>query len=123
MDFFRRKVSIFSDGPKKNMAQVKKTAKRARPKKSAAKKTILIIDAAPESYFWVNNGNILKNLHDLQDALVLMNEEQFDFHTKRDGNDFAKWVEDVFGEKELAKRIAKAKNKKATMVALAKYIG
>ena len=122
MDFFRRKASIFSDGPKNDMTQAKKTARKSKPKKIAVK-AMVIVDAAPESYFWVNNGQILKNLHDLQDALVVMTDEQFDFHTKRDGNDFAKWIENVFGEEELAKQIAKAKTKKATMVVLAKHIG
>jgi len=118
------------------MVKAKKTAKRktatTRTKTAKAKKTarkpknsgfIEVVEVSPENYFWVNNGSILKDLYDLQDALVVMNEDQFDFHTKRDGNDFARWIEDVFGEKELAGKIAKAKNKKSTMVVLARYIG
>lgn len=139
MDFFRRKISIFSDSPKKGMAKAKNTAKKTTKKKTAktvktaktgraAKKpkmanVIEVVEVSPENYFWVNGGDILKDLYDLQDALVVMNEDQFDFHTKRDGNDFARWIEDVFGEKALAQKIAKAKNKKSTMVVLARYIG
>jgi hypothetical protein len=118
MDFFKRKVSIFSDIPK----NAKKISRKLKVKKNSAK-SIEIINANPENYFWINNGNVLKNLHDFQDALVVMTEEQYDFHTKRDGNDFAKWVEEIFGEKELAKKIAKAKSKKGTMVVLAQYVG
>ena len=122
MDFFRRKVSTSSDSPKNNMRTVKKAIKRPSVRKISVK-SIEIVDADPKNYFWVNNGGILKNLHDLQDALVIMSEEQYDFHTKRDGNDFAKWVEGIFGEKELAKKIAGAKTRKGTLVVLAKYIG
>lgn len=72
---------------------------------------IEIIDVAPESVFWVglNGGETLKNLIELRDALETMSEEQFDFHTKRDGNDFANWIEGVIGHENLAKEIKKAK--------------
>ncbi len=122
MDFFRRKVAPTSEGPKVTRSTVKKVTKKAKPK-NVAVKVIEIVNADPESYFWVNNGNVLKNLHDLQDALVAMNDEQFDFHTKRDGNDFAKWVADIFGEMELASKLSKSKTKKSTLIVLNKYIG
>jgi hypothetical protein len=122
MGFFRKKASIFPEKEEKFETNSKKTEKKAKVKKNSAK-TIEIVDASSEACFWVNEGGVLKNLHDLQDALVIMTDEQFAFHTKRDGNDFAKWVEGVFGLKDLAKKIAKAKSKKGVLVALNQYIG
>ena len=72
--------------------------------------------------FWVNNGPVVKNLFELKNAILEMSDEKFDYHTKRDGNDFAKWVGDILGEKKLAAKLARTKTKKVTVKAIEKYI-
>lgn len=113
--------------PKKivsNIIQSKKViTKIDQPKNSIQVKiNINEIDIQPEHFFILNGGACLKNLKDLHTALDEMSQEQFDFHTKRDGSDFAKWVEGVFGEVELAKRIEKAKTKEDLAKIIANYI-
>jgi hypothetical protein len=67
-----------------------------------------VSSASPEKCFWVWNGPVLKDLGDLRDALREMSDEQFDYHTKRAGNDFARWVRDVLGDHDCAKKIENA---------------
>lgn len=108
---------------KKNVRKVTKKAVKKSPKKTIRTIEIIeIIDVAPESVFWLNGGESLKNLIELRDALESMGEEQFDFHTKRDGNDFANWIEGAIGHENLAKEIKKAKTKDASLKVIGKYV-
>ncbi len=75
------------------------------PKK--AKKTLTV--AAPEQCFWTCNGAILKDLKELKDTLKRMDKNTFVYHVNKEKNDFSKWVEEVLGDAELAKKIAKDK--------------
>lgn len=108
---------------KKNVRKVvKKVAKKTTKKAIRTIEIIEIIDVSPELVFWLNGGEALKNLIELRDALETMSEEQFDFHTKRDGNDFANWIEGVIGHEKLAKEIKRVKTKDASMKAINKYV-
>ena len=40
-----------------------------------------------------------------------MSDEQYQYHTARQGNDFATWIRDCFGDGALAERVARAKNR------------
>lgn len=92
----------------------KKPAK-ARAKASA---TVASKEAAPESCFWVCNGPVVKNIAELASAVEAMSDEQFDHHTKRDGNDFARWIDEVLQESACAKKIAKIKTRAGLLKAL-----
>lgn len=71
-----------------------------------------------EECFWVNNGPVLASLEGLRDALSHMTDEQFTYHTKRDGNDFARWIRDSLGDAETATRIARARTRSGAVQAL-----
>ena len=64
----------------------------------------------PHKSFWVNNGPIVKNIAELPGTLRKMSDKTFQHHVNKEKNDFAKWVRDVFGDKNLADAITKAKN-------------
>lgn len=106
-------------------AKIKKTKARRMPKilKVKKEKPKATFDAPEEKYFWVSNGPVLRNLAELKENLYMMSDEQYDFHTKRDGNDFAIWITDVFGEKNLAGRVKKAKDKQTAAKLIENYLG
>ncbi|MEA1926090.1 MAG: hypothetical protein U9M90_02485 [Patescibacteria group bacterium] len=81
-----------------------------------------LIDAPQEAYFRVHNGSALRNLKDLHKALRGMTKEQFEYHTKRNGNDFARWIKDVLGEKALASKITRLRSKKGIQNAIEKFL-
>ena len=58
-----------------------------------------------EEYFYSIDGKVIKSLADLHLALLLMDEEHFNFHVNEQKNDFANWVELVLNQRMLAKRI------------------
>ncbi|MFH1209870.1 MAG: hypothetical protein V1663_03715 [archaeon] len=62
----------------------------------------------PEHYFYLNNGNIIKNLFELNNTLKTVDEETFKHHVTENRNDFSIWVRDVLKDDRLANSISKA---------------
>lgn len=77
---------------------------------------------APERYFWVNNGPILRNALELRDALKSMNEATFKHHVVKNRNDFAVWAEAVLEDADLGKALKKSATKSGVLRSLDLYI-
>jgi len=66
----------------------------------------------PREYeFKCQDGRMLKNIQDLEEALKSMSEETFMFHSNTEKTDFANWVRDVIGDEKLARDLAKSSQK------------
>ncbi len=92
------------------MSKVKKIVRRQSPKPK-----LLIVNGA--SAFWVHQGPILRSLWDLAKFLEIITEEQFAYHIKRAGNDFARWVSEIIQDKVCAGALARAKTRAAALAA------
>ncbi len=102
---------------------LKKVEKVKLPKKNKTKFAVTItqkrLGSAPEEYHFVlNNGNRLKSIQELTDALETMSEDMFKYHANEYKNDFANWINDVFEEGNLANEIKKAKSRIETRIKL-----
>ena len=88
-------------------------------------KKLPLVIAPPGASFWVNNGPALRHLLDLSKFLDIITEEQFRYHTERDGNDFTKWVETILGDRSCARALEAAKTvtlaRRAVSLALKRY--
>ncbi|TAL57528.1 MAG: hypothetical protein EPN86_01885 [Nanoarchaeota archaeon] len=67
---------------------------------------------APEMPFesitlWLSNGMVVKSLDDLSEAVSAMSEATFHYHVNVERNDFANWIQDVIGDKDLAMKLSK----------------
>lgn len=84
-----------------------------------------LVSVSGGAAFWVHQGPVLRNLSELAKFLAIITEEQFAYHTRRAGNDFAKWVETVLQDKTAAAALRRAKTRTAAAVAcrrtLARY--
>ncbi|MDP3989245.1 MAG: hypothetical protein Q8P93_03360 [bacterium] len=100
----RKKTSSTDDKnvpAKKNVASGKKKTKVTKTKKRLPK-------VAEGTYcFYLNDGRVLSSLPELHEALCVMSDEQYAYHTT-DRNDFASWVEHVLDEAETAAGLSKA---------------
>lgn len=72
----------------------------------------------PEEYFHMNNGVVLKSLHDLIDILEVVDEETYHHHVNDYKNDFATWVLNIFKDKNLSMALKKARTRAAMIEAL-----
>ena len=66
-----------------------------------------------EQCFWVNNGNVLKNIEELANALATISDETYGYHVNGERNDFSKWVNDILGDKKLANELLSSKNRQS----------
>lgn len=71
----------------------------------------MITEAPAGQEFFVHNGPILKTLEELAAAIPSMPDEIFEYHTRPRGNDFARWVKEVFGKSRLSEKLEKAATK------------
>ena len=99
-----------------NKKNTKKTNNRRggnkMPKKiSAEQAKHYLRDLDPDVSFWVNDGAVIANLRSLPKELKKLSLDQFRFHVNKDKNDFANWVDQVIGDRSLARSIAKIKTK------------
>ncbi|MGM5481317.1 MAG: hypothetical protein ACQESE_02805 [Nanobdellota archaeon] len=107
--------------PKAAKKAAKKTATKAGKKKSSASrkssakkssraKKVSLEKIPADKYFVLKNGQQIEHYLALADTLDDLEKEVVDYHVNELHNDFATWIEDVFGEKELAKKIAQSKS-------------
>jgi hypothetical protein len=87
-----------------------------RSKKRPASRSIK--EAPEECAFWVYQGPVVRTVRELRGAIASMSDEQFDYHTKRDGNDFVRWVRDVLCNEGLAGSLARVRTRTGALRAL-----
>lgn len=90
---------------------VKKTTKLVKKAPEKAMKKLALVNAESDKRFWVCDGQILSNLKDLSGALNLMSDETYRYHANPEKNDFAKWADEVLGDKILAAYLLKAESR------------
>ena len=79
-------------------------------------------EAPQEHHFYLRDGKRLKSLRELAEALENMSDDVFKHHVNEVKNDFSKWIEEIFGEKELAKEMKKAKSRIDTQLTILRHI-
>lgn len=101
----------------------KKTAKKAptkRTKKTTAER--VMICAPSEHCFWTSDGQVLKDLVELRDALKAMELDVYGHHVTTDRNDFADWVEHVLQDAACAASLRKARKPQTARSAVVRHI-
>jgi hypothetical protein len=69
------------------------------------------VKTIPEQYFHVRNGDVVRSISELSDVIAKMDDFTFFYHVHEDRNDFAKWVETIYHNKELADLIRNGKSR------------
>ncbi len=90
--------------------------------KSGDKKAKLLVCAPDDKCFWTTDGQILKNLDELQMAFGTMGEEVFLHHVTKEKNDFADWVEQVLEDSACAAALRKSKQPTAAKAVVVKHL-
>jgi hypothetical protein len=85
---------------------VGKKQKQEAKLKYDAQKFLAIV---PEEYvFRCHDGRILKDMKELLEALAVMANEIFAYHSNSEEKDFSNWVRDIIGDEKLAKDLENA---------------
>jgi hypothetical protein len=91
-----------------------------RVTKSMARK--ILADVPDEKRFWLADGRYLKNLEELEAALVQMSPETFHAHSNAEKTDFSNWVKDVMGDDNLAGNLLKCETQEQAARAVAERL-
>ncbi len=109
---------------------MKSAMKKNTGKKSTAKKTVTVAKKSiskkallsENMRFYLNNGQVISSLKELPQVLSRIDDATFYYHVNEARNDFSNWVNDVFGQEKLAKKIAVLKTKKEMVSTLKKQL-
>lgn len=77
----------------------------------------LLSELAPDQYFRLWGGEVIRTVPELKDALERMPEQAFYHHVNQHKNDFSTWIEHCFHDKALADAMRKHPTREA-MIAL-----
>jgi len=108
------KKKIAKKAIKKVKKPVKAKAKYVKAKKGSVyiKISRKVLGEAPQKFeFYLQDGQKLRSVYELVDALEHMSEDIFKQHVNEAKNDFSNWIKDVFEEPHVAKEIKKVQNK------------
>jgi hypothetical protein len=86
-----------------------------------AVKTVLS-DVHQDNNFWVVDGTVLKNLHELLEALENMDEDTFKHHVNGENNDFHNWVKHVHKDQKLARLLSREIDRESTTTIIKRRI-
>jgi len=99
---------------------VAKTTKKPPTKSSAKGKRLVVASGA--HCFWTEDGQILKDLKDLEVAFNKMSTKTFSHHVTKEKNDFAAWVDYVLKDSVCATDLRKAKKASTAKTAVTKHL-
>lgn len=85
-------------------------------------KSSVLSSVSQEKSFFSVDGSVYSNLYQLLAGLHLMDERSFWHHVSHDRNDFACWVQDVFGYQKLARALALAPDRHSMADILEEHI-
>jgi vacuolar-type H+-ATPase subunit I/STV1 len=71
----------------------------------------ILEEVQPQHFFWAHNGQQVRNLVQLKDALETMSNETFQYHVTSERNDFSNWVRDVIKDEMLAQKLAEVRSR------------
>jgi hypothetical protein len=81
----------------------KDNSKTGRITKEQAKK--FLAPVPEQNVFWCNDGNVLRDIRQLGEALAMMSDQTFSYHSNGKKKDFSKWIRDVVGDEKLAQAL------------------
>jgi len=80
-----------------------KTGRTTRITKSQAQK--FLAKVPEQNVFWCSDGSVFRDIKELRDALAVMSDQTFYYHSNEEKKDFSKWVRDVVGDEKLAENL------------------
>lgn len=75
-----------------------------------------------EKYFSLCTGGLIKDIKGLVYALDHISDQELYHHVTEGKNDFSTWINDVFGERTLAQKLSKTKDRKDMQITLLKHL-
>jgi hypothetical protein len=82
----------------------------------------ILADCGSDVAFYMCNGAVLRSIRELAKAIEELDNDSFGCHVNKEKNDFATWIQDIFGDSTLAAELRRAKTQKKTVEVIRKRI-
>ncbi|MBN2142731.1 hypothetical protein JW711_05380 [Candidatus Woesearchaeota archaeon] len=82
----------------------------------------MTVSLESDKWFYFSHGRIAKSIEELHDVLKETTPQEFAFHVNATHNDYANWIEGVFGDQDLADKLKRVMELKDTLAILEKHI-
>ena len=82
-----------------------------------------LADVPEGCVFWCHDGQALRNMTELRNALRSMGDETFAHHANQDRNDFSTWARDVIKDEQLATDLGKSLDRTQAANKVAERVG
>jgi hypothetical protein len=82
-----------------------------RPKLTKAQSQKLLSDVPEDKVFWSHDGQVFKNLYELERGINMMSDESYGYHANVERNDFSNWIRQVIGDEALAKELERTQDR------------
>lgn len=86
---------------------------------NAEKAKFYLSDSSNDRAFFLQNGQVLKNIYDLYNYLSSINLTEYGLYANKTKNDFAMWVEGVYNNERLKSNLLSARTPKEAAL----YVG
>lgn len=80
------------------------------------------MDMPEHKWFYFKHGKRASNIEELKTILEGISDAEFKHHVNNDKNDFANWVEGVFGEQKLANSMREVSDKEGIIILLDDFL-
>jgi hypothetical protein len=95
----------------------------AKKQKEQTQEAQKLLAKVPNEYvFWCCDGRVLRDMGELAEALAVMTDETFGFHSNKAKKDFSNWLADIIGDKKLAKELESVLNRNQAAKIVAKRV-
>jgi hypothetical protein len=114
-------TNLVNSSEKKRGIDMAKEVKELKEAKSEPKTRAKSV-AQKDKYFWVVDGTVIRSVKEMAYAVDAMDLNVFHHHVNNERNDFANWVEGIFGLKNLGMELRGTTNKDRTVIITLKHL-
>jgi hypothetical protein len=96
----------------------------ATPRKNTklAKRRRMMKSVSENRAFYLNDGKRVDSIIQLAYVLDRIDDNVFRSHVCDERNDFSRWVEDIFGDKKLSKKLRNANDRLDAQIVVLKHL-
>mgnify|MGYP000868986230 CR=1 FL=1 len=101
--------------PSRGTGKTTRTATRTKSEVTKSQASKYMSEVPEGNAFWCSDGQVVKDMVGLRDALAMMSDQTFRFHANEIKKDFSNWIKDVVGDEELARELRSTRSREKAL--------
>ncbi|MDD5701392.1 MAG: hypothetical protein PHU23_05000 [Dehalococcoidales bacterium] len=97
--------------PSRGTGKSTRTVTRTKGEVTKSQASKYMSEVPEGNVFWCSDGKVVKDMTGLRDALAMMSDQTFRFHSNEIKKDFSNWIQNVVGDEELAREMRRTRSR------------